>query len=551
MYRRIVALLCLSLTFLNVPVLAVQKVGLTVPDSAAASRDAVKDIFVKSYDAYKQCAWGHDDLTPESKSFYDGRNGWGSSIVDALGTMHIMGLNDFLDEAIEYIGQVDFSESKTSSHVSVFETTIRYLGGLLSAYELRGNRDDSLLQKAQEIADKLAFAWVGDNDLPFGWIDFSNNKPDVATSNIAEAGTLIMEWATLSKLTGNNTYQELAEKAFRHIATLGSPLPEAPPTGLAARSINPSTGNFVGGYVAWGGGSDSYFEYLLKYPVLVGLDDPLYIDTWRMAVDSSIKYLLRRSTVGDYLYTSEFDATSPEGKQYRYISSHLTCFHAGNWLYGGTLLGNETIVDMALGLMEGCWNSYAGTATGIGPESFAYMASDGNYTGATRPSEDQLTFYEEHGYYITSSYYILRPEVLESNFYAWRITGDTKYLDRATSAVNSFKEFLPGAVAFDGIYDVNNVTSAKVDDMESFWFAEVLKYLYLTFDDPENISIDDYIFNTEAHPLKASTPLARYGSGTLVPNKPFKSESGPPAAVSPTSYHHWNSQEERLVVQEY
>lgn len=53
MYRRIVALLCLSLTFLNVPVLAVQKAGLTVPDSAAASRDAVKDIFVKSYDAYK------------------------------------------------------------------------------------------------------------------------------------------------------------------------------------------------------------------------------------------------------------------------------------------------------------------------------------------------------------------------------------------------------------------------------------------------------------------------------------------------------------------
>ncbi|KAK0457211.1 glycoside hydrolase family 47 protein [Desarmillaria tabescens] len=507
---RIAALVLLHSTTWNVPVLAVQKDGLTIPSSAAASRDAVRDIFVKSYDAYKQYAWGHDDLMPESKSFYDGRNGWGSSIVDALGTMRYGGttyyclvlilLQDLLDEAIEYIGTVDFSVSKTSSHVSVFETTIRYLGGLLSVYELRGNKDNILLQKAQEIADKLAFAWVGDNDLPFGWIDFSNDKPDIATSNIAEAGTLIMEWATLSKHTGNSTYQELAEKAFRHIATL---------VGLAAQSINPSTGNFVGGYVAWGGGSDSYFEYLLKYPVLVGLDDPLYIDTWRTAVDSSIKYLLR----------------------YRYISSHLTCFHAGNWLYGGTLLGNDTIVAMALGLMEGCWNSYAGTATGIGPESFAYMASDGNYTGATTPSADQLTFYEEHGYYITSSYYILRPEVLESNFYA---------------AVNSFKKFLPGAVVFDGIYDVNNVTSAKVDDMESFWFAEVLKYLYLTFDDPENINIDDYIFNTEAHPLKASEPLAQYGSGALVPNKPFKTESGPPAAVSPTSYDHSKTHSPKL-----
>ncbi|KAK0184926.1 glycoside hydrolase family 47 protein [Armillaria mellea] len=520
MYRHIIALSCLSLTILNVPVLAVQKAGLTVPDSGAASRDAVKDIFLKSYDAYKQYAWGHDDLTPESKLFYDGRNGWGSSIADALGTMHIMGLDEQLDEAIEYIGEVDFRESKTSSHVSVFETTIRYLGGLLISLPR---------------LHSPALIWLQDNDLPFGWIDFSNNEPDIATSNIAEAGTLIMEWATLSRLTGNYTYQELAEKAFRHIATLGSPLP-----GLAAQSINPSTGKFVGGYV-----------YLLKYPVLVGLDDPLYIDTWRTAVDSSIKYLLRHSTVGDYLYTSGFDAISPEGRQYRYISSHLTCFHAGNWLYGGNLLGNETIVDVALGLMEGCWNSYAGTATGIGPESFAYIASDGNYTGTTKPSEDQLTFYEEHGYYITSSYYILRPEVLESNFYAWRITGDTKYLDRATSALNSFKEFLPGAVAFDGIYDVNNVTSVKVDDMESFWFAEVLKYLYLTFDDPENINIDDYIFNTEAHPLKAAAPLAQYGSGALVPSKPFESESGPPAAVSPTSYRPCNSQDERLVVQGY
>lgn len=517
-----------------------------MPDTAAASRDAVKDIFVKSYDVYKKYAWGHDDLTPESKSFCDGRNGWGSSIVDALGTMHIMGLDDLLDDAIDYIGTIDFSESKTSSHVSVFETTIRYLGGLLSVYELGGNKDDILLQKAQEIADKLAFAWVGNNDLPFGWIDFLTDKPDVATSNIAEAGTLIIEWATLSKYTGNDTYQELAEKAFRHIATLGSPLP-----GLAAQSINPSTGNFVGGYVSWGGGADSYFEYLLKYPVLVGLDDPLYIDTWSTAVDSSIKHLLKRSTVGDFLYTSEFDARSPEGKQYRYISSHLTCFHAGNWLYGGTLLGNDTIVEAALGLMEGCWNSYAGTATGIGPESFAYMTSNGNYTGTTAPSEDQLTFYEEHGFYITSSYYILRPEVLESNFYAWRITGDTKYLDRATSAVNSFKQFLPGAVAFDGIYDVNNVTSAKIDDMESFWFAEVLKYLYLTFDDPENINIDKYIFNTEAHPLKAAAPLARYGSGSLVLNKPFRTESGPPAAISLAPHYRSSSHEEILVVQEY
>lgn len=69
--------------------------------------------------------------------------------------------------------------------------------------------------------------------------------------------------------------------------------------------------------------------------------------------------------------------------------------------------------------------------------------------------------------------------MLESNFYGWRITGDTKYLDRAASAVQSIQKYLPGNVAYDGIWDVNTTDSDKMDDMESFWFAEVLKYLYV------------------------------------------------------------------------
>ena len=120
-------------------------------------------------------------------------------------------------------------------------------------------------------------------------------------------------------------------------------------------------------------------------------------------------------------------------------------------------------------------------STGIGPETFAYISSDGNYTGGNPPTADQIEFYYKHGYYITGSDYILRPEVLESNFYAWRATGDTKYLDNAASAIESFQKYLPATVAYAGINDVNNVNSTKIDDMESFWFAEVLKYLYVIF----------------------------------------------------------------------
>lgn len=115
--------------------------------------------------------------------------------------------------------------------------------------------------------------------------------------------------------------------------------------------------------------------------------------------------------------------------------------------------------------------------TGIGPEAFAFSSKDGFFTGGTAPTPDQLAFNAEHGFYITNPSYILRPEVLESNFYAWRVTGHTKYLDRAANAIKRFNQYLSANGAFAGLIDVNSINSSKVDNMESFWFAEVLKYL--------------------------------------------------------------------------
>ncbi|KAG6910026.1 hypothetical protein DXG01_013750 [Tephrocybe rancida] len=438
------------------PAVTVQKPGLKLPPSARTNRDTVEKIFIQSYNAYKTFAWGHDDLTPESQSFYDGRNGWGepdklawantmdaqwvlgASIVDALTTLHIMGQMELFHEAVNFSSQIDFSDSHTPDTVSVFETTIRFLGGLLSAYELSDEKYPALLQKAKEIGDKMAYAWVANNSIPFGFLNFTTNEPIKDTSNIAEAGTLVLEWGTLSKYTKNDTYRQLAEGSFRHISTLASPFP-----GMVFQGIDPADGQSVGGYISWGGGCDSYYEYLIKYARLTNTDDPLFVNTWETAIDSSIHSLI----------SIDFQT-----------------------LTGGKLLNNQTIINYALDLIDGCWNTRH-IRTGIGPEGFAYIASDGNYTGFDPPTEADLAFYDEHGFYVWSSDYILRPEVLESNFYAWRITGNTKYLDRATSAIASFRKYLPATVGFTGIEDVNDPASAKIDDMESFWFAEVLKYL--------------------------------------------------------------------------
>ncbi|KAG6919821.1 hypothetical protein DXG01_000326 [Tephrocybe rancida] len=439
---------------------------------------------------------------------------------------------DYFVDAVGNISKVDFSTSKTADTVSVFETTIRYLGGMLSAYELSNGAYPALLEKATQLADKMAHAWVGENDIPYGHLDFATNAPTLDTSNIAEAGTLTLEWATLSKHTKNDKYRLLAEKAARRIATQPAPLP-----GLPAQGIDPKTGTPVGGYVTWGGGSDSYFEYLIKYARLNSDADPLYTDTWRVAVDSSIKTLLKAissqtSTIGNHVYLADYDSD----KKIRHVSSHLACFHGGNWLFGGQLLNNQTIINIGLQLVDACWNTYASTATGIGPEAFAFVSDDGGYTGSKDPITDEQEWFNlEHGFYITAADYILRPEVLESNFYAWRITGNTKYLTNAESAIKAFDRYLSVNGAYSGIWDVNNRDSERIDDMESFWFAEVLKYLYLTFDDPTHISLDEYVFNTEAHPFKLPSPKARYGSnGTPTSNNgPFRVTQGDTPEVSP------------------
>ncbi|KAF8257602.1 glycoside hydrolase family 47 protein [Lactarius quietus] len=485
----------------------VQSPSLTLPYNTTQDLADVVEIFTDSYDAYRMYAFGHDEVAPASKTALDPRNGWGATIVDALSTMEIMGLTSYLSDALAFVQNVDFSKSKTPATVSVFESTIRYIGGLLSAYELGGQENQFLVDKAKQLADSLSVAWTQGNAIPYGYVNFNTSSPVKATSSIAEAGTLTLEWSRLSQYTDDNKYTELAEAAALKIMNNPAPL-----LGLPAQGIDPSTGKPVGGYIGcifdssacaaqltaisqtWGGGSDSYFEYLIKYARLSSnTTDNRFADAWLTAVDSSIKYLKRTSTAGAHVYLADID----DQGLVRHVGSHLACFLAGNWLLGGKLADNATIVSVALQLNDACWNTYAGDATGIGPETFAYASSDGGYTGTVNDvPQNQLEFYSEHGYYISA----------QIIFSARR------------SAVKSFNKYLNTSTGFAGITDVNNINTTRDDETQSFWFAEVLKYLYLTFDDPSHISLDDYVFNTEAHPFKAPPAKSTYGSGQLQPS---------------------------------
>ncbi|KAJ7889770.1 seven-hairpin glycosidase [Mycena leptocephala] len=500
----------MALEFLLVLVggVTIQKPGLLVPSNYTSRSDDVKTMFTTSYAAYKKYAFPHDDLAPISTGNFDFRNGWGASVVDAMVRFWCCLRSDSQDiflDAVNFSSQIDFTVSKVDETVSVFETTIRYIGGLLASYELSGAKYPVLVAKAKEVADKLTFAWVGDNEIPYGFLNFTTNAPQIATTNIAEAGSLTLEWSTLSKYTNNATYENLATTSAKHIANLPAPLPA-----LAPQLLDPATGDFVGAYIV----------IPPKYARLTNTDDPIYIDTWKVDI------LLKISTVGNHTYLADMD----DDGQIRHVGSHLACFHAGNWLYGGMLVQNQTIVDYGLKLNEGCWVGYPSPSTGIGPELFSWISPDGNFTGGDPPTAEQLEFYNEHGFYITNSLYILRPEGFR------RVTGDTKYLDRASGAIDSFNKYLAASSGgFAGLSDVDNVANGFWDVMESFWFAEVLKYLYLTFDDPTHISIDDYVFNTECQPFKAPPALDSYqGSGKMMAAKSFTVHDGvaPAATVS-------------------
>ncbi|KAF8757001.1 glycosyl hydrolase 47 family [Rhizoctonia solani] len=408
---------------------SIQKPELQLPpDAAEKGRDAI-DLFTAAYGDYKKYAWGHDSLAPLSKSFIDDRNGWGATIVDAMSTMKIMGL-------------------ETPDNVSLWE------------------KDHALIDRARDVGNKLSNGWQGTNDFPYNNLNFTSDAPVIEESGIAVAGTLILEWAKLAEYTGNKTYLELAEKSMRRIGTNDSPLP-----GLPAQGIDPSTGKPVGDYITWGGGSDSYFEYLIKYGRLTNNASPEWTSRWLTAVDSSIRYLAQtavNTSVPDLLYLGDYTKNRTR---------------AGTRMKDG----------------DRHW-----------PEVFAYVGPDGNYTGVS-PSARDLEFYEKTDFmYIITMHITTSGQRFSSNFYAWRATGDIKYFNRAVSGLESIKKYCTPGVGVAGINDVRSTNSTYIDQTESFFFAEVIKYIYLTFDDPNKFNLDKYVFNTEAHPLEAPDPIQSF-----------------------------------------
>ncbi|KAK8200911.1 hypothetical protein M8818_006229 [Zalaria obscura] len=486
---------------------------------------AVKDAFSRCWSSYMRHAWMADELAPLSGGMLNVFGGWAATLVDSLDTLWIMDMKTEFEDAVTAAVSIDFSGS-SSDEINVFETTIRYLGGFLSAYDL--SRDGRLLSKAVELGDMLLFAFDTPNRMPITRWKFNEAKkgyPQFAHSSslVAEVGSLAMEFTRLSQVTEDPRWYDATYrvmKAFDEQQEL-TRLKGMWPVVVNARDLNfTEHGTFTLGAM-----SDSLYEYLPKMHALLGGLEPMYEKMYKNAMAAAMKYNLWRPMTpdkADILLSG--NALAPEGKfegGLELQGQHLVCFAGGMFALGGRLFDDLQHVEIGRKLTDGCIWTYQAMPLGIMPEVFHMAACPTNALcewNETIWKEDIMrragpknmrsaeTIIEEDrlppGFSrITDTRYILRPEAIESVFILYRITGRKSLLDSAWAMFTAIQESTKTHLANGALADVTDKDSVT-DSMESFWLAETLKYFYLMFSEPDVISLDRYVFNTEAHPFE-------------------------------------------------
>jgi ER degradation enhancer, mannosidase alpha-like 2 len=425
--------------------------SLSSPDSVMAER--VRQEFLHAWNGYKQYAWGHDALMPLSKSYHD----WYSvpllmTPVDALDTMIVMGMDDEATKTREYI--VKNLSFDHDMYVKNFEITIRMLGGLLSSYQMTG--DKRLLSLAQDLGNRLLPAFKSPTGMPYVYVNLKTGAVRGEETNPAEIGTLLIEFGTLSKLTGKSIYYDTAKRALVALYDRRSSI------GLVGSTINVKTGQWVDPVSHISGGIDSYYEYLLKAWLL--FDDKDCERMWKTSIAAVNKYLADQAPTGFWYGQANMNTGMRTGTEF----GALDAFFPGTLALSGDLDRAKKLEDSAYKM----WTTF-----GIEPEEMDYMTMKITYNG-----------------------YALRPEIIESAYYLRHFTQDPAYLQMGHTFFDSLTKYCRTDVAYAALSDVEKKT--KKDEMESFFLAETLKYLYLLFAAPDTIDLKQMIFNTEAHPMR-------------------------------------------------
>lgn len=423
----------------------------------------VKNEFVRSWDAYKTYAWGHDVLLPISKSHAD----WYDeslhiSPIDAYSTMKVMGLDEQAKEVENYL--IDSISWDKDLFVKTFEVNIRIMGGLLAMYE--NTHDAKILAKAEDFGNRMLKAFDSPTGLPYYWVNLKTGETKGTKINLAEAASYMMELGILSYYTENPVYYQTAKKANLAIWERRSDL------NLVGDLIDVETGEWLNDHSHICAGADSYYEYLYKSMLLFGDKDSKRM--WNESIKAINTYVADESDSTLWygrvnMNTGERNCIDPSsGMQFASVVTLYDAFFPSILALDGDLRRAEKTQDT----WDALWNKY-----GLEPMIYDYKQGEPTYP-----------------------VYDLNPEIIESAYYLYHITGQQKYYDRVAQYWSDIKEYCKTEVAFSSVEDVRSMK--KKDYMPTFFFAETMKYMYLTFSEETGaFNLDDYVFNTEAHPF--------------------------------------------------
>ncbi|CAF4579726.1 unnamed protein product [Rotaria sp. Silwood1] len=444
----------------------------------------VLDMFKHAFSSYMKYAYPADELMPLScKGRYrgsepsrgdidDALGNFSLTLVDSLDSLAVLGMFDEFERAIRQVIQhVTFDRDVV---VSVFETNIRMVGGLLGGHicakyihlhypsRLSWYRDE-LLILAHDLALRLLPAFNTTSGLPlprvnlhYG-IDLTLSKSERERYTCtACAGTLILEWATLSRLTGNYLFEQYADRAMSYLWER-----RHRQSNLMGTILNVHSGDWIVRESGIGAGIDSYYEYLFKAYVLLGEKNNDYLLRFEEHYSSIMSYVQRGvAMINVHMH-------QPYRSVKKYMDA-LLAFWPGLQVLTGDLKSAIELHEMLYNVVK---------KHKFLPEAF---------------TTDYRIHWKSHP---------LRPEFVESTYFLYKATGDPHYLEVGKTILTNLEEHARVSCGYAALSDVS--TGQKEDRMDSFVLAETFKYLYLLFDSiPHHyIDIDQFIFTTEGHLL--------------------------------------------------
>ncbi len=444
------------------------------PEEMQRYRNDSAEMFQFSFQNYMQNAFPRDDLRPISCRGSNSQGGIALSLLDSLDALVIFDDLPAFKEAVQFVVDQRINLFNVDARVHVFEVTIRALGGLLSAHSLLAldprlapdYDGHSLLTAAVDLADRLIPAFDTPTGLPLSWVNLKRGRVvgDTRITCTACAGTLLLEFGVLSRLSGNKTYEAKARRAVEYLWSKRSA------RGLVGNTINVDTGRWLRRDAGIGAGVDSFYEYLLKSYLAFG--EPVYLDMFAESYAAAQAHLALSSSINgvEWLVTVHM-AT---GRLMNHFISSLAAFWPGMQALAGQVHDGIALHTN----WTAAWERF-----GWLPESFS------------------INLQHSHP---TMTNYPLRPELIESTYLLHATTGKDELLHSSVRVLERLRDHTRVKCGHASVGDIG--TSRLEDTMESFFLSETLKYLYLTFANATTL-IDHYVLSTEGHlfpPFEAS-----------------------------------------------